>query len=184
MSYDLSSPLTQAENSGVFVELDSTCSFAETTGVLSGDTGSSYVGNSDLSTGEQVRYGKSSDRLPSPSGHLDKKILNRVSDLIETLQEESDPLTYDITYQSLRINVTSLWESAATASEFHQDILAVLEAGLLSIDEPGGDHLDAFREAVLDLESDPITQAHVNVIRRRFMDCGINPLAMLADEEG
>jgi hypothetical protein len=111
--------------------------------------------------------------------NLDRALLNRAREIINSLMDEEDPVRIEIDFQSLRGSVLSLWETAANASVFHQEILSILESAILSIDVPVKEQLLVFREAVGDLEADPITQAHVDVIRAQFIKRGFNPLAIL-----
>jgi hypothetical protein len=93
--------------------------------------------------------------------------------------DEEDPVRIEIDFQSLQSSVLGLWETAANTSVFHQEILSILESAILSVDAPVKEHLLVFREAIADLEANPITQAHVDVIRTQFIKRGFNPLAIL-----
>ena len=118
-------------------------------------------------------------------GGLDKSLLGRAQVILESFDWD-DAVGVAINMESLRGIILQLWESAANASQFHQDILAVLESAMLSVELPDSHHLSVFREAIRDLESDLLAQAHVDVIRRRFISAGFSPLALLTeiDDDG
>jgi hypothetical protein len=118
-------------------------------------------------------------------GGLDKSLLKRAQIILESFDCD-DAVSVAINIESLRGIILQLWESAANASQFHQDILAVLESAMLSVVSPSSHHLSVFREAIRDLNSDLLAQAHVDVIRRRFISAGFSPLALLTeiDEDG
>jgi len=113
---------------------------------------------------------------------LDRSLLNRANNIIDSL-DHRDVVEATVHLESLRGIVLQLWESAATSSQTHQEILAVLESAILSIESPNEGQLSAFKEAVMDLGNDVLTQAHVDVIRRRFIGEGFSPLALLSELE-
>ena len=100
---------------------------------------------------------------------MSRPLLNRAREIIDNLMDEEDPVAIEIDFQSLRGSVLGLWETAANTSVFHQEILSILESAILSIDAPAKEQLLVFREAIADLEANPITQAHVDVIRTQFI---------------
>jgi len=111
---------------------------------------------------------------------LDKSLLARAQSIVDSLDlVDVEQATVD--FESLRGIIIQLWESAVNASQFHQDILAILESAMLSVDLPGANHLPHFREAIRDLCSDALTGAHVDVIRRRFINAGFSPLVLLGE---
>jgi hypothetical protein len=111
---------------------------------------------------------------------LDKSLLARARNIIDGFTP-GDVMEDTINFESLRGIVLQLWESAENASQLHQEILAILESAILSIECPTESQLAAFKEAVTDLGSDVLTQAHVDVIRRRFIAEGFSPLALLSE---
>lgn len=118
-------------------------------------------------------------KVVEPKG-LDRSLLNRANNIIDSL-DHRDVVESTVHLESLRGIVLQLWEIAATSSQAHQEILAVLESAILSIESPNEGQLSAFKEAVMDLGNDVLTQAHVDVIRRRFIGEGFSPLALLSE---
>lgn len=116
------------------------------------------------------------------SGRLDETLLKRAESIIDGF-DYVDPLNATVNMESLRGVVFELWESAATSSEYHQDILAALESAILSIDIPNEDQLSVFREAIRDLRNGVLTAEHVDIIRRQFAVNGFSPLALLDEAE-
>lgn len=115
-------------------------------------------------------------------GSLDKSLLERAKDVVESLRV-NDVMDTAINLDSLRGIVLQLWESATNSTQFHQEILALLESAVISIESPNKDQLSVFREAIIDLENDVLAQAHVDVIRRQFIKRGFSPLAVLSEIE-
>lgn len=183
-----------------------------TTGVNEGsvtglDVPSFYTGNSHLGLSRSVtprssftgEYGPNettganvevSHRMRPPlsengsasSGSLDKSLLKRAKIIIDSF-DPSDVIGSAINTETLRGIVLQLWESATNATLFHQEILAAIESAVLSVESPSMNQLSAFKEAIMDLGSDVLAQAHLDVIRRRFIAEGFNPLALLSQVE-
>jgi hypothetical protein len=116
------------------------------------------------------------------SGRLDRSLLERANAIIDSFNAE-DVMDSTINMESLRGIVLQLWESAANATQFHQEILAMLESAILSVECLSKSQLSAWREAVIDLGNDILAQAHLDVIRRRFIAEGFTPLALLSEAE-
>lgn len=116
------------------------------------------------------------------SGGLDKSLLERAKTIIDCFNPD-DVMDVTINLESLRGIILNLWESATNSTKFHQEILAILESAMLSVESPHEDHLSVFREAILDIGSDVLTQANAEVIRRRFINTGFSPLALLSEIE-
>lgn len=116
------------------------------------------------------------------AGGLDKTLLKRAKDIIDGFNHHG-VMEAAIDLESLRGIVLQLWESATNGTQFHQEILATLESAILSVESPNESQLSVFKEAVMDLEMDVLTQAHVDVIRRRFIAEGFSPLALLSEVE-
>ena len=116
------------------------------------------------------------------NGELDKSLLKRAKSIIDSFNCD-DVMEATVYLESLRGIVLQLWESATTTTQFHQEILAILESAILPIDSPNRTQLSVFREAIMDLGSDVLTQAHVEVIRRQFINEGFSPLALLSEIE-
>jgi hypothetical protein len=75
----------------------------------------------------------------------------------------------------------ALWESAADCSQFHQDILAILENAVtcMRADDtlaPTESRLRVLREALNDLRQPQLAGAHVEVARSQFIREGFPPL--------
>jgi len=113
---------------------------------------------------------------------LDKSLLERAKTLLEDYNI-TDAMQTTIDLGSLRGIVLQLWESAATSTQFHREILALLEAAVISLESPNEGQLSVLREAVIDLQNDVLAQAHIDVIRRQFINEGFSPLALLSEIE-
>ena len=116
------------------------------------------------------------------SGKLDRSLLNRAKTIIDSFNSD-DAIESTINIESLRGIVLQLWESAANATQFHQEILAALESAILGVETLNNNQLSAVREAIMDLGNDVLAQAHLDVIRRRFIAEGFSPLALLSEIE-
>ncbi len=115
-------------------------------------------------------------------GSLDNSLLKRAADIIESFKAE-DPISAVNDLESLRGIILQLWENAAEATQYHQEILSLLESAMLSVEHPSEGMLRCFREAILDLQNTVLSQANVDVIRRQFIRQGFSPLALLSDSE-
>ena len=117
-------------------------------------------------------------------GKMNRGLLARAEEILDGFDIDN-PVTSRVDRESLCGIVLQLWEGASKCSEFHQDILAILENGLLSTEKLQTKHLSLFREAIRDLQNDVLTQAHVEVIHHRFIAEGVSPLALLTEvDEG
>jgi len=135
----------------------------------------------NLETPQRTRTSLAEDRK-SVSGGLDKSLLERAKSIIGSFDPD-DVMDAAVNLESLRGILLQLWESATRSTPFHQEILAILESAMLSIESPSEDQLSVFREAVADLGNDALTQAHVDVIRRLFISGGFSPLVLLSEVE-
>jgi hypothetical protein len=115
-------------------------------------------------------------------GRLDKSLLERAKDIVESLRV-NDVMDTAINLDSLRGIILQLWESATNSTQFHQEILAFLETAVISIESPNENQLSVFKEAIIDLENDVLAQAHVDIIRSQFIKRGFSPLAVLSEIE-
>ncbi len=127
------------------------------------------------------RIALAKERKPVAGG-LNKSLLERAKNIIDSFNHH-DVMEATINLESLRGIVLQLWESATSGAQFHQEILATLENAILSVESPNESQLSAFKEAVMDLGNDILTQAHVDVIRGRFVAEGFSPLALLSEVE-
>ena len=116
------------------------------------------------------------------TGKLDGSLLNRAKTIIDNFNSD-DVIESTINIESLRGIVLQLWESAANATQFHQEILAALESAILSVETLDKNQLSAVREAIMDIGNDVLAQAHLDVIRGRFITEGFSPLALLSEVE-
>ena len=144
-----------------------------------------YVSNETLGANMEAppraRIALAKERKPVAGG-LNKSLLKRAKDIIDSFNHH-DVMEATIDLESLKGIVLQLWESATNGTQFHQEILATLESAILSVESPNESQLSAFKEAVMDLGNDVLTQAHVDVIRRRFISEGFSPLALLTEIE-
>lgn len=113
---------------------------------------------------------------------LNKSLLVRAKEILESF-DANNLVESSVDLESLRGIVLQLWESAINSSQFHQQILAILESAILTIELPNQEQLSLFREAVIDLGHDLLTQAQVDIIQRQFISRGFSPLALLGDTE-
>jgi len=113
---------------------------------------------------------------------LNKPFLERAKSIIDSFKPD-DVMDAKVNLEALRGILLQLWNSAASSSQFHQDILATLESAMLTVESPNEGQLSVFREAIVDLENCVLTQAHVDVIRRLFIGEGFSPLALLSEIE-
>jgi hypothetical protein len=151
----------------------------DTTGTIEKDFSSLLPSSESLGSPQPFSLVKNKQIVPKG---LDMSLLNRAKSIIDGFNP-SDVIESAVNLESLRGIVLQLWESATNASQFHQEILANLESAILSVECPTKSQLAAFKEAVTDLRSDVLTQAHVNVIRKRFIREGFSPLAILSQIE-
>lgn len=119
---------------------------------------------------------------PAAGKGLSKSLLERAKSIIESFKHD-DTFDATINFDSLRGIILELWESARESTQFHQQILGILESAILSIETPNQEQLFVFREAILDLGHDVLTPAHVDVIRTQFVNHGFTPLALLSEIE-
>jgi len=149
----------------------------DTTGTIEKDFSSPLPSPESLGSPQPFNLVKNKEIVPMG---LDRSLLNRAKNIMDGFNH-SDIMEVAVNLESLRGIVLQLWESAANASQLHQEILAILESAILSVECPTESQLAAFKEAVTDLGIDILTQAHVNVIRRRFIAEGFGPLALLSE---
>ena len=128
-----------------------------------------------------VRFGVAKGK-PAAGKGLSKSLLERAKSIIESFKCD-DTFDATINFDSLRGIILELWESARESTQFHQQILGILESAILSIEMPNQKQLLVFREAIVDLGHDVLTPAHVDVIRTQFVNHGFTPLALLSEIE-
>lgn len=111
---------------------------------------------------------------------LDGALLHRAREIIENLDLDD---AYELTLQLAAFGgiVSDLWESAGRSTNHHQSILAILESALLSSDGLSECQASAFREAIIDLGSDYLSESNVEIIQSRFLEQNFSPLALLSE---
>ena len=146
---------------------------------------SSRVGEYEVNTtlDASAEMGRVPGRSPAApekgvSRSLDKTLLKRAQQILECFDCDEE-LDAAVNMEAMRGIVLELWRSAEASSAAHQDILAILENAILSIDIPTPEQLSVLREAVSDLGNDTLTEANVEVIRKQFINRGFSPLALL-----
>jgi hypothetical protein len=97
--------------------------------------------------------------------------------------DSQDVVETQLNMEALRGVVLELWEGAQDASQYHQDILALVEEAILSTDSLEPKQIAALREAMVDLENSILVQPHVDSARRQLIACGFSPLALLGEIE-
>lgn len=152
-------------------------------GMLSVPKISQYRLNKTLDTGKEIQpepYGPVIDYKKAANGGLDKSLLKRAGSIVENFNV-SGVMDAAIDLESLRGVLLQLWQSATDSTQFHQEILTILESAVISVESPTPTQLSAFREAIIDLGRDVLAQVHIDVIRRRFISEGFSPLALLSE---
>lgn len=119
---------------------------------------------------------------PSTGKGLNKSLLDRAKSIVESFKFD-DAFDATIDFDSLRGIILELWESARDSTQFHRQILGILESAILSVEIPSQEQLSVFREAIIDLGHDVLTTSHVDVIHMQFMNQGFSPLALLSELE-
>jgi len=114
------------------------------------------------------------------SGQIDRTILDQAFDLLESL-DPRDAYQTPLHLNSIAGALMALWESAADCSQFHQDILAILENAVtcMRADDtlaPTESRLRVLREVLNDLRQPQLAGAHVEVARSQFIREGFPPL--------
>ena len=113
------------------------------------------------------------------NGGLDNNCLSRAIEIIESF-DSNEIMDAAINIESLRGLILQLWETAQNATQFHHEILALLESAILSVETLSQEQISVLKEAIKDLHNEVLAQAHVDVIRRRFIMVGFSPLAFLS----
>lgn len=152
-------------------------------GMLSVPKISQYRLNETLDAGKEIQpepYGPVIDYKKVANGGLDKSLLKRARSIVENFNV-SGVMDAAIDLESLRGVLLQLWQSATDSTQFHQEILTILESAAISVESPTPTQLSAFREAIIDLGRDVLAQVHIDVIRRRFISEGFSPLALLSE---
>ncbi len=134
-----------------------------------------------------VRHGHA-NRYPSAARTqgqpIDAALLRRAEETLNSL-DDADEIDMQLLLAGLVGIVSDLWESAAEASDIHQEILATLENGVrvaagrgrsLSTDESL-----AIRGAVHFLKQPRLVRSNAESIRSEFVEAGFQPLGFLEE---
>jgi len=115
----------------------------------------------------------------APKG-LDKALLRRAVTVLESF-DSHDVVATQLDMDTLRGLVVELWESAQSATQLHQDILALIEEAVLSVSSLSHAQILALKEGFRDLANPILVQIHVDLIRDRLIAEGFSPLALLSE---
>jgi hypothetical protein len=115
----------------------------------------------------------------APRG-LDKALLRRAVTILESF-DSHDVVATQLDMDALRGLVVELWESAQSATQLHQDILALIEEAVLSVTSLSQAQILALKEGFRDLANPILVQVHVDLIRDRLIAQGFSPLALLSE---
>lgn len=124
--------------------------------------------------------GQPGNQRATASKRLDKALLKRAVAILGSFDPD-DVVTAQVDMDALRGLVLELWENAQSATQDHQDILALIEEAVLSVDSLTEDQVSGLREGFRDLEKPVLGQVHVDVIRGRLIGQGFSPLALLSE---
>lgn len=131
--------------------------------------------------GHANRYPRATQSEAKP---IDAALLKRAEETLNSL-DDADEIDMQLLLAGLVGIVSDLWESAAEASDIHQEILATLENGVrvaagrgrsLSTDESL-----AIRGAVHFLKQPRLVRSNAESIRSEFVEAGFQPLGFLEE---
>jgi hypothetical protein len=140
-------------------------------------------GTGDQTSAGAVRFEPRSS--PSqPVGRLERELLGKSIELLDDLEIASTE-DASLLIESLRNVCSRLWSSAATASQYHQSILVMVESVVASADPssvPISSRLvSALRGAMKDLANESLNETFVEVVRSQLIDQGLNPMSILTN---
>lgn len=130
----------------------------------------------------ELTMGRPGTQRAAASKGLDRTLLKRAVTILGSFDSE-DIVAVQLDMDALRGLVLELWESAESATQDHQDILALIEEAVLSVDSLTEDQVSVLREGFRDLEKPVLGPVHVDVIRGRLIRQGFSPLALLSELE-
>jgi hypothetical protein len=136
---------------------------------------------SDTGSGNAPRF-EPRNRQVKQGRRLDPSLLERAESLMQDI-EKATPETAAVTMESLRCVCYELWATAATASQWHQLLLAAIESMVRSLDQLSPGQASALRGAIKDLSNPSLNSTFLEVARSRLIDEGHNPLAILTTFE-
>jgi hypothetical protein len=128
----------------------------------------------------ELMTGRSGTQHPSTPKALDKSLLRRAISILESFDSQ-DIVAAQLDMDALRGLVLELWDSAESATQLHQDILALVEEAVLGINSLNQDQVLVLKEAFRDLANPILVQVHVDLIRDRLIAQGFSPLALLSE---
>jgi hypothetical protein len=117
---------------------------------------------------------------PPVSKGLDRALLRRAISILESF-DVRDVVAAQLNMDALRGLVLDLWESAQSATQLHQDILALIEEAVLSVTSLSEAQVLVLKEGFRDLANPILVQVHVDLIRDRLSAQGFSPLALLSE---
>lgn len=124
-------------------------------------------------------------REPGATGQIDAGLLRKTLEFVDSIVP-TDEINTPLFLAALGGTVLEMWESAATSSEYHQDILATLENAVRASTVSGSvteQQLSAFREALTDLAQTRLVRKNAEVVRLEFIRQGFGPLAFVDEPE-
>jgi len=149
------------------------------------DTGMTQEAHKAPPTGDREAPARDLRRQTRATGQIDVVLVKKAREIVDSIAP-SDEFETPLFLTALAGTIMEMWESAATASEHHQDILAVLENAVRSAAADGSisdQHLPAFREALADLAQTCLVRENAEIIRSEFIRQGFGPLAFLEESD-
>lgn len=127
------------------------------------------------------------ERRPSVlrSSCINKDLISEAKRIIADIDID-DPYNMEFQLPVLVSCVMQMWETAASGSQYHQDILAILENGVTCArvsDALTAEQLNAFREALIYLAFAHLVCENVQAIRSRFINAGFALLAFIEGQD-
>jgi hypothetical protein len=183
--------ITKDSTTGGAVEMAGFVSFVTETGtnVIPGTTKGNVSGRKASSTNAtlgadeepaQLMTRRAGTQHPSAPRGLDKALLKRAVAILESF-DSHDVVATELDMDALRGLVLELWESAQSATQLHQDILALIEGAVLSVNSLKQAQILALKEGFSDLANAILVQVHVDLMRDRLIAQGFSPLALLSE---
>jgi hypothetical protein len=162
---------------------DDTVSRTNLAGLILG-TGQAEAENLDFcflpGTGDLRQETDVAHRPPRNQSRVDKVLLERALTMaLELDADDSDDAL--LAKEALLVACSDLWEGVALDSRQRQNVLAMVEGSLLQLEPKTPGLSNAVVEAFSDLGAPMVIDAQVDVLRRRFIALGYDPLAFLGD---
>ena len=113
---------------------------------------------------------------------VDAALLRRAEEMLKSL-DGADELDVQLLLTGVVGIVSDMWESAADASDIHQEILATLENGVRIAAERGRSlsavESLAIRSAVFSLKQARLVRSNAESVRSEFVEAGFPPMGFL-----